>query len=316
MALFLTEEEIDGLLDFPSVIEGVEGILAAQAGGEATNRARRRVALPTGSLNVMFAAAPTLGLTGLKAYTATKGGARFYAMVFSAETGELLSVMQAARLGSIRTGAASAVATKHLAREDASTLGIYGAGGQAETQLEAIAAVRELSRVIVHSRREESRKAFAEKMGEKLGMEIETTHAPEEPAAQDIVVTITSAREPVLLGEWLKDGAHVNAAGVNMLSKAEIDREVVRKARFVCVDSREEIGLEAGNLQPALDTGALIPEAVRELGEVVAGQVEGRTSPEDITLFSSQGIALEDLAAARLAYDRAKERGVGREVDF
>lgn len=316
MALFLNEEEINDLLDFPSVITAVESVLRDGAEGRATNRARRRVALPTGSLNVMFAGAPTLGLTGLKAYSVARGGARFYVMLFDTETGELLSVMQAARLGSIRTGAASAVATKHLAREDASTLGMYGSGGQAETQLEAIASVKKLSRIIVHSRREESRKAFAEKMSERVGLEVETTHFPEEPAAQDIVVTITSAREPVLKGEWLKDGAHVNAAGVNMLSKAEIDREVVRRAHSVYIDSREEMGLEAGNLQPALDTGALLPEAVRELGEVIAGQVPGRRSPDDITLFASQGVALEDLAAARLAYDRAKERGVGREMEF
>lgn len=237
-------------------------------------------------------------------------------MLFDTETGELLSVMQAARLGSIRTGAASAVATKHLAREDAKTLGMYGSGGQAETQLEAIAAVRKLERIIVHSRREESRKAFAGKMSERLGMEVETTDFPEEPAAQDIVVTITSAREPVLKGEWLKAGAHVNAAGVNMLSKAEIDREVVQRAHSVYIDSREEMGLEAGNLQPALDTGVLLPEAVREIGAVISGHVPGRRSPDDITLFASQGIALEDLAAARLAYDRAKERGVGREMEF
>jgi ornithine cyclodeaminase/alanine dehydrogenase len=316
MTLFLDENDIAGLLDMPSVIDAVESVLHAGAEGLATNHARRRAALPTGSLNVMFAGSPGLGAYALKTYTISKNGASFLVMFFDAENGKLLSLMQADRLGAMRTGAASAVATKYLAREDATTLGMYGAGGQAETQLEAIAAVRKLERVIVHSRTEESRKAFAEKMSERIGLEVETTHSPEEPAAQDIVVTVTSAREPVLHGEWLKEGAHVNAAGVNMLSKAEIDREVVKRAASVYIDSREEIGLEAGNLQAALDTGALLPEAVRELGGVIAGQVPGRRSPEDITLFASQGIALEDLATARLAYDRAKERGVGRELEL
>jgi ornithine cyclodeaminase/alanine dehydrogenase len=237
-------------------------------------------------------------------------------MLFDPESGELLSILQSDRLGQMRTGAASGVATKHLAREDATTLGLYGAGWQAESQLEAIAAVRDLTRVIVHSRSEESRKAFAEKMSERLGMEVETTHSADEPAAQDIVVTATSAKEPVLLGEWLRPGAHVNAAGSNFLFKSEIDREVVRRASFVCVDSREELGLEAGDLLNPLETGLIIPEAIYELGQVIAGQIKGREGPEDITLFASQGLALEDMAAARVVYDRAVERDVGREIEF
>jgi ornithine cyclodeaminase/alanine dehydrogenase-like protein (mu-crystallin family) len=127
---------------------------------------------------------------------------------------------------------------------------------------------------------------------------------------------MTSASEPVLHGEWLKPGAHVNAAGSNFLFKREIDRDVVKRASLVTVDSREELGLEAGNLLQALETGAVMQEAVQELGQIIAGQVPGRRSPEDITLFSSQGLAIEDMAAARLVYDRAREQGVGREMEF
>ena len=316
MTLFLTEGEVESLLDMRSTLDAVEEILRQHAEGRATNRARRRVALPGSGLNVMFAGAPEIGALGLKAYSVARSGARFYTMLFDSESGELLSIMQSDKLGQLRTGAASGVATKHLAHEDATTLGIYGAGWQAESQLEAIAAVKKLDRVIVHSRTEESRKAFAEKMGERLGLEIETTPAPEEPAAQDIVVTVTSSVEPVLQGEWLKPGAHVNAAGSNFLFKTEIDRDVVKRASLVTVDSREEMNLEAGNLLMALETGVVLPEAVRELGQVIAGQVEGRRTPEDITLFASQGLALEDMAAARLVYDRAKEQRLGREMDF
>jgi ornithine cyclodeaminase/alanine dehydrogenase-like protein (mu-crystallin family) len=316
MTLFLTEKEVESLLDMPSTLDAVEEILRQYAEGRATNRARRRVALPGSGLNVMFAGAPEIGALGLKAYSVARSGARFYTMLFDSESGELLSIMQSDKLGQLRTGAASGVATKHLAREDATTLGIYGAGWQAESQLEAIAAAKKLDRIVVHSRTEESRKAFAEKMGERLGLEIETTPAPEEPAAQDIVVTVTSSVEPVLQGEWLKPGAHVNAAGSNFLFKTEIDRDVVKRASLVTVDSREELGLEAGNLLQAIETGAVLPEAIRELGQVIAEQVEGRQSPEDITLFVSQGLALEDLGAARLVYDRARERNVGREIDF
>ncbi len=316
MTLILTETEVEDLLDMPSTLEAVESVLRARAEGRATNRARRRVALPKSGLNFMAAGAPEIGALGLKAYSVARTGARFYTMLFDPEGGELLSIMQSDKLGQMRTGAASGVATKYLAREDANTLGLYGAGWQAESQLEAIAAVRDLERVIVYSRREESRKLFAEKMGVRLGMEIETTHAADEPAAQDIVVTATSSREPVLLGEWLRPGAHVNAAGSNFLFKSEIDREVVRRASFVCVDSREELGLEAGDLVQPLETGLILPEAVYELGQVIAEQVEGRRGPEDITLFASQGLALEDIAAARVVYDRAVERDVGRDIGF
>ncbi len=316
MTLFLTEGEVEGLIDMRSTLDAVEEILRQHAEGRATNRARRRVALPGSGLNVMFAGAPEIEALGLKAYTVARAGARFYTMLFDPETGELLSVMQSDKLGQVRTGAASGIATKHLAREDASTLGIYGAGWQAEAQLEAIAGVKKLDRVIVHSRTVESRKAFAEKMGERLGLEVETTHAPEEPATQDIVVTVTSSKEPVLRGEWLRPGAHVNAAGSNFLFKTEIDRDVVKRSSLVTIDSREELGLEAGNLLQGIETGTVLPEAIRELGQVVTGQIKGRQNPEDITLFASQGLALEDLAAARLVYDRALEQGVGREIDF
>lgn len=316
MTLFLTEKEVDNLLDMPSALEAVEEILRQHAEGRATNHARRRVALAGSGLNVMFAGAPEVGALGLKAYTVARTGARFYTMLFDPDTGELLSVMQSDKLGQVRTGAASGIATKYLAREDADSLGLYGAGWQAESQVEAIANVKKLSRVIVYSRTEKSRKEFAEKMSERLEMEIETTHAPEEPAVQDIVVTSTSAREPVLRGEWLKSGVHLNAAGSNFLFKREIDREVVKRASLVCVDSREELGLEAGNLLQALETGVILPEAVHELGQVIAGQVQGRQSPEDITLFSSQGIALQDLAVARLVYDRAVAENVGHKMEF
>ena len=316
MTLILTEREVEDLLDMPSTLDAVEAVLRDQAEGRATNRARRRVALPRSGLNYMAAGAPEMGALGMKVYTVARSGARFYTLLFDPESGELLSILHSDKLGQMRTGAASGVATRHLAREDASTLGLYGAGWQAESQLEAIAAVRDLERVIVHSRSEESRKRFAEKMSERLGMEVETTHAPDEPAAQDIVATATSAREPVLLGEWLRPGAHVNAAGSNFLFKSEIDREVVSRASFVCVDSREELGLEAGDLLKPLETGLILPEAIYELGQVIAGQVEGRRGPEDITLFASQGLALEDMAAARVVYDRAVERDAGREIDF
>src|SRR5829696_1711653 len=304
MTLFLTEEEVENLLDTRSTLEAVEEILRQYAEGRATNHARRRVALPGSGLNVMFAGAPEIGALGLKAYSVARSGTRFYTMLFDPESGELLSVMQSDKLGQLRTGAASGVATKHLAREDASTLGVYGAGWQAESQVEAIAAVRDLARVVVHSRTEESRKAFAEKIGEQLGMEIETTHSPEEPAAQDIVVTMTSSMTPVLMGEWLKEGAHVNASGSNFLMKAEIDRDVVKRASLVTVDSKEELGLEAGNLLQGLETGAVIPETVRDIVQLISAHAPVCNNSAHTTLFARRGPALDALTVAGSALHR------------
>ncbi|TCJ18293.1 ornithine cyclodeaminase family protein [Rubrobacter taiwanensis] len=317
MPLLLTEAEVEELLDMPSTLRAVEEVLRQQAEGRATNRPRYRVGLSTSSLNVMAAGAPELDALGLKAYTVSRTGARFYVLLFDAEGGELLSIMQADKLGQMRTGAASGVATKHLAREDASSLGIFGSGWQAESQLEAISEVLDLERVAVYSRSEENRRLFAERMSEALGLEnIEPVDSPEEAAAQDVVVTITSSKEPVLKGEWLRPGTHVNAAGSNFLFKSEIDRHVVRRAGFICVDSRGELGTEAGDLLQPLETGQILPEEVYELGQVIAGQVRGRSGPEEITLFCSQGLALEDMAAARLVYDRALERDVGRDIEL
>ncbi len=316
MTLLITEREVEDLLDMHTTLDAVEDLLRQHGEGRATNRARRRVGLPTSGLNVMFAGAPEIGALGLKAYTVARTGARFYTMLFDPESGELLSIIQSDKMGQLRTGAATGIATKYLAREDATTLGVFGSGWQAESQVEAIAAVRDLTRIIIHSRSEEKRKAFAEKMGEKLDMEIETTQSPEEAAAQDIVVTVTSSVSPVLFGEWLKPGTHVNAAGSNMLFKSEVDREVIKRSSIVCVDSREELGLEAGDLMQSLETGVIMPEAVQEIGSVIAGRSSGRQSPEDITFFASQGLALEDMAVARIVYDRAVERSLGQEVDF
>jgi ornithine cyclodeaminase/alanine dehydrogenase-like protein (mu-crystallin family) len=316
MPLLIPEREVEDLLDMHTTLDAVEDILRQHAEGRATNHARRRVGLPSSGLNVMFAGAPEIGALGLKAYTVARTGARFYTMLFDPESGELLSIIQSDKMGQLRTGAATGIATKHLAREDATTLGVFGSGWQAESQVEAIAAVRDLTRIIIHSRSEEKRKAFAEKMGQKLGMEIETTQSPEEAGAQDIVVTVTSSVSPVLFGEWLQPGAHVNAAGSNMLFKSEVDREVIKRSSVVCVDSREELGLEAGDLMPSLETGVIMPEAVQEIGSVIAGRSPGRQSPEDITFFASQGLALEDMAVARIVYDRAVERSSGQEIDF
>lgn len=316
MTLLITEAEVEELLDMPTALIAVEGIFRQHGEGTATNRSRRRAFYPGGQLNVMFGATPEIEAAGTKSYTISKNGAKFYTLLFHPEEGELLAIIQSDKMGQLRTGAATGVGVKYLARDDATTLGLFGTGWQARSQLEAVAGVRELSRIVVYSRKEENRNDFASSMSEKIGFDIETTDSPEEAAAQDIVVTVTSSKGPVLKGDWLRPGAHVTAAGSNSLLKGEVDRDVIRRASFVCVDSKEEVGLEAGDLLEPLEAGVIMPEAVYELGHVVAGLNPGRRGPEDMTFFASQGLAIQDMAVARIVYDLASQRGAGRDVDF
>jgi alanine dehydrogenase len=315
MALLLREKDVTELLDMEMAIAAVEEVLRDQAMGEATNRPRNRVTAPTSQMHFMAAGDKRLGVYGFKVYTASRKGARFLVMLYESETGDLLAMMEADKLGQMRTGAASGVATKYMARADADTVGIYGTGWQAESQLMAVCAVRNIKSVKAYSRSKERREAFAEKMTAQLGVEVTAVETPEEAARnQAILITITSGRDPVLKGEWIEKGAHINAAGSNFLSKAEIDVEAVRRASLIAVDSIEQSKLEAGDLLPAIDRGLIGWENIIELGQVVAGYSNGRTSDDEITLFKSNGIALEDISTALRVYNLAKERSIGETI--
>ena len=223
--------------------------------------------------------------------------------------------MEAGRLGQVRTGAASGVATKYMARPDARTVGVIGSGYQAETQLEAICRVRPVERVRVYSRNLERRNAFADRSAASLGIEVTTVDSAEECVRDaDVVAVITSATSPVLKGDWLAEGAHVNAAGGNHWLRRELDGRAVARASLIVADDAEQARLECADLIHPVERGALTWQRVRELWEVVSGAVPGRASAGDVTLFESQGIALEDIAAGYRVYRLARERGVGTEV--
>lgn len=315
MALLLREKDVTELLDIQTAIDAVETTLRNQAEGKATNRPRSRVAMPTSQLHVLSGGDKQQGIYGLKTYTASRKGARFLVLLYESETGDLLAMMEADRLGQMRTGAASGVATKYMAREDADTVGIYGTGWQAESQLMAVCAVRKIKSIKAYSRKPEHRQNFSEKMSPLLGVEVVPVEKPEDAAVdQSILITMTSGREPVLLGEWISEGIHINAAGSNFLSKAEIDVEAVRRSNIIAVDSIEQSKIEAGDLLPAVERGVISWDAVTELGHIIAGHVKGRTGDADITLFKSNGIALEDISTALRVYHLAKERGLGEEL--
>jgi alanine dehydrogenase len=227
------------------------------------------------------------------------------------------AMIEADRLGQMRTGAASGVATKYMARASAATVGIFGTGWQAESQLMAVCAVRQIKSIAAYGRNAERCEAFARKMTSLLRVEVSPAESPEEATrGQSIVITATSAREPVLKGEWIEPGTHLNVVGSNFLSKAEVDVETIRRASIIAVDSIEQSRIEAGDLMPAIERGVISWESVTELGRIVAGRERGRTSEDQITLFKSNGIALEDISTALRVYHLARERGVGEEIDL
>lgn len=317
MALYLTERDVEELLTMDAVLAAVESAHAAHARGRAIDVPRQRTRIPTAALHILQGALLDEGVFGYKAYTTARAGARFLVHLFDAANGSPLAVIEADRLGMMRTGAASAVATKWLAREDAQVAGVFGAGWQAEGQIEALCRVRPIRQVKVFSRDEEKRRRFCESESKRLGVEVVSAASPEETVrGSDIVVTITTATMPLFPGDLLEPGMHVNAAGSNALIRREIDEKAVQRASRVYVDSRGTAVREAGDLLPALEKGRLAEGQMVELGEVIAGIRPGRAAPEEITLFESQGMAIQDLAVAKHLLGLARAQGRGVELPY
>ncbi|MBI3325693.1 MAG: ornithine cyclodeaminase family protein [Nitrospinae bacterium] len=315
MAIFLDEQQVTELLSVEMAMAAVEDALRQQGLGTAINNPRTRVRLPTGQLHMMGGALPTLGVFGYKAYTAVKGKARFHVLLYSAETGELLAMLQADRLGQMRTGAASGVATKYMARADARSVGLFGTGWQARSQLEAVCAVRPIQAVRAFGRDASRRQTFCAEMSRQLGIPVEPATTPEATVTgMDVMITATNARDPLFDGNWVGPGTHVNAIGSNALIRREIDETMVRRSTLIVVDSKEQARLECGDLLGPLERGIIHWEQIRELGDVVAGLTPGRRQPSDITLFESHGLAIWDLASATSVYRAAHSKGIGREL--
>jgi ornithine cyclodeaminase/alanine dehydrogenase-like protein (mu-crystallin family) len=309
MPLYLRESDVEELLSPEDAVAAIEACFQRLARGQVENRPRFRLGLAGGLLNVMAAADLELGVAGLKAYSGFPDGARFVVALFAADRPELLALIEADRLGQRRTGAASAVAARHLARPGALSLGLIGTGWQAESQLECIRiALPDIERVVAYSRNEERLETFCERFGAEAG------EYNKDAAQQDVVVTATSSKDPVLRGEWLRPGTLVCAMGANRIQSRELDNAVLQRAAFVCCDSKEQARIEAGDLVEPVERGVLDWLEVHDLAEVVSGEVVGRASDDDIVLFKSLGIAAEDLAVGSLVYERAKESGLGLEL--
>ena len=317
MALVLREKDVRLLLSMPDTVEVLEQAFAALAQNNALNRPRTRLVLANGVLHMLSAAAPSLGVLGFKAYTTFREGVRFVVMLFSAQNGQLLAIIEADWLGCMRTGGASGVATKYLARPDAKIVGLIGAGNQAITQLMGVCAVRQISGVYVYGRRPHECAIFCDEMTRLLNIAVKpVTTAQQAVEAADILVTATTSPDPVLRGEWLKAGCHINAIGSNWAQRRELDVSTLQLSSLIVTDSREQARIEAGDLIIPANEGLFDWNEVYNLADVIVGYAPQRELPDDITLYKGIGIALEDIATAAHVYRLAVSQNIGEELDI
>lgn len=316
MTLLLTEEDVRQLLTMPVALDAVERAFFGVNEGSFLLHPRRRFHGPHRTFLHYMAAADLAGsYEGLKIYSVAKGAVRFVVLLYRWDTGELVSLIEAGFLGQVRTGAASGVATKFMARADASTAGMIGAGSQASAQLEAVCAVRPIRHVRVFSRNAEKRLDFARSMSERLHIPVDPADSAEATVrGADVVITITSSVHPVVESAWLAAGAHINAAGSNLAVKSELDAETVRRSGVIATDSIEQAKMESGDLIQAFGGDAGAWSRVVELAHIIGGKMPGRHDPSEITLFKSNGVAIEDVAVAARVYELARERGAGKRL--
>jgi alanine dehydrogenase len=313
--LYLTEDDVQKLVTVKHAIATLEHLFATWGDPSTINLPRQRARAGQGSFNLMGAAWGPKQLFGLKSYYGggNADGGRYHVLLYSAADGKLLAMIESDSLGQMRTGAASGLATKLLAKPDARILGVIGAGRQAFTQVAAVCAVRPIKAVSVFTRTPEHRETFARKIERDL--RITATAAPSGEAAvgdADVVITITKSAEPVLRANWLKPGVHVNAAGANSPLRREIDAETVLRATVRATDQVAQAKEEASEYRDLVAAGRLHWPDIVELGDLVTGRAVGRRGQADVTLFKSLGIALEDIAFADLIVRRAKEKRIGK----
>jgi len=323
--LIVNQHEVPELLPLEECIDVMADALKALARGDALMPLRGMAGMPgqAGLLAWMPSLLPGSGVMGIKVISVFPNeGTELEShqgavLLFEAKQGQLLAIVDASEITAIRTAAVSGVATRLLARQEADDLAILGSGTQARTHLDAMTAVRDIHRVRVWSRDPQHARAFAESQARTGGVSVEVSATPREAVeGASIICTTTAATEPVLLGKWLSPGAHVNAVGFAGPTGRELDAAAVARGRLFA-DRRESIQNEAGDFLLAKKEGAVGEDHVAgEIGEVLLGRVAGRTSPEEITIFESLGLAIEDLAAVNHVYRRAQETGKGMRVEL
>ena len=317
MTLFLRDKDVDQSVSMDDMLVAIEAMQRQFGRGQAYNLPRRKIIASSGMLSVMGGGLFYEGVMGVKTYTVVRGKYSFQVSLYDADSGELLCYTQANRLGQLRTGATTGVAVKHLANPGASALAIIGTGYQASTQLEAVCKVRNIQRIKAYSRNRDNRESFAKTMTDSLGIEVVAAEVNQETVAGcDIVVCIAATMEPVLEGEWLAQGSTIVAAGPTTWRAREVDDATLNRSDRVFVDSLEQARTEAGDMASAVDRGIFQWSQVLELRHAVAGTVNGRETRDQIIYAKLMGTGVADVAAAKLAYDKAKAAGLGTEMDW
>lgn len=326
MPLLLSKDDVVKVLEMPDCIDVVEKAFAELASGTAVLPLRTPIAPPGGLSLYMPAYLKELGALACKVVTVYKDNPTKHnlptvigkVLLQDPATGDVICIMDGGYLTAVRTGAASGVATKYLAREDiGQTAGIFGAGVQAKMQLWAMAVTRKLNKAMVYDISDEAAKSFITEMSSKLNLEIEKTDSPDDMAAEsDIICTATSSATPLFDGNKVKPGTHINGIGSHTPGARELDTAIVKKSKFIA-DSYEACLKESGDIMIPIDEGAVDKSHMfAELGEIVTGKKPARENDNEITLFNSNGLAIQDVATAKLVYDKAKSAGIGTDVEI
>lgn len=317
MTIFLDEKAVMQLVGMKDALEATEEVFREAGQGNVTNVPRIRVALNEGTLRITAAVLSYRGYYGVKVSSTAVFGhnaGRVFCL-YKEKSGELCAIVQVFAMGALRTGAASGVATRYLSNPGSSVLGVIGSGRQARTQVEAIATVRPIKEVRAFSRDPEKRAKFCQDIKARLGIDAQPVETAREAVTRcDIVVTSTTSTTPVLLGEWLSPGTHINAIGANYEYRRELDSTAVARAKFIATDDMEQVRYESTDLAAPVNEGLLDWNRVSPLADVVAGRLTGRAAKEDITLFKSLGIAIEDVALAAQVYEKAVTLGIGKRL--
>lgn len=326
--LLISRREIESFFTMKMCMDAVEKAFVGLAQGNAVMPQRTPIALPDKSGLALFMPAhiKSLGALGTKVVTVYKDNLKKHGLpavlgtifLLDEETGFPIAIMDGGFLTAMRTGAASGVATKHMARADASAGMIFGTGVQAYTQALAVHEARPLRKLTAWSvDPEDARRSFARKVTEKIGIPVELATDPAAAVREaDVVVLATSAADPIVDGSWFKPGTHINGIGSHTPKMRELDTLTVQRSRIVC-DLIDACKAEAGDFMIPAASGAWTWDKVAgNLGDVIAGKVQGRSSPADITLFKSVGLAIQDLSAARAVFDEAVKGGIGTEFQF
>jgi len=324
MVLILTEDDVSRLAKIDDIINKIEGVLKDYSDKKTIMPPRfsmEGTAGTSGTIRLMLASIPHQKATGLKILTGSAGkrraeGTYFLISLFD-DDGSVRCIMSANRLTQLRTGAASAVATKFLARKDSKIVGIIGAGIQGQGQLEALSKVVSIQSGLIYDVVNQSATRMVDYAKNKLGIELKIGNSPDEVTKySDVLVTTTTSKDPFLMPNMIEPGTHINAVGSNLPGRREVHETLLKRAT-VYVDSLDQVLKESGDLIAPISSGQYSAENISgEIGEVIAGRKPGRTSKEQITLFKSVGIAVEDLAVAELIYQEAVNEKLGKEINL